>query len=147
LIYLYYVEISNYRIISCNIWWNYSFNSYYKIFAVKKIKKFIKKAWFWILLFTIAFFIGMFANATYAPNFALPPWMQTKAPHGPTPALPMGKIIQFFTSINKMERVDDIGANPNHVPPPIARNEPALVKIDITAQEVISEVAPGIFFN
>ncbi len=119
----------------------------YKFLPWTKIGGFLKRAWLWVLLFIIVLLVGMFANATYAPNFALPPWMQTKTPKGPTAALPLSKIIEFFTTFDEMEIVDDIGANTNDVPPPTNRTEPALVKINMIAQEVISEVSPGIFFN
>ena len=89
----------------------------------------------------------MFANATYAPHFALPAWMQTKAPHGPTAALPLPKVFEFINRIDEIEIVDDIGADPNAVPAPITRTEPATVEIDIVAQEVIGEIADGISFN
>lgn len=112
-----------------------------------RISSFLRKSWVWVSLFVILFFVGMFANATYAPHFALPAWMQTKAPHGPTAALPLPKVFEFFNRIDEIEIVDDIGADPNAVPAPITRTEPATVEIDIVAQEVIGEIADGISFN
>jgi len=113
----------------------------------KKVFKFLGKTWVWASILVVVFFVGMFANATYKPHFALPAWMQTKAPHGPAAAIPVPKVFEFFDRINEMEFVNDIGADPNDVPKPITRDEPALIEINIEAQEVIAELADGIYFN
>ena len=110
---------------------------------------YIKGKHFWIplVIFIVAFFVGMFGNKTYQPHFALPPWMQTHAPHGPAAALPLDKIVEFFQTKKNFEIVDSIAADPNDVPPPISRTEPAVVEFSMVAQEVIGEIAPGISFN
>ncbi len=115
----------------------------------KSVVKFLKTIHFWIpfLIFVLAFFVGMFANKTYPPHFALPPWMQTHAPSGPAAAIPVDKVIQFFKDKNRFEVVDNIGADPNAVPAPIDRDEPVIVEFGLVAQEVIGEIAPGIQFN
>lgn len=46
-----------------------------------------------------------------------------------------------------MERVKNIARDPNDIPPPITRNYPDKVKINLTSKEVISEIAPGVFYN
>jgi nitrite reductase (NO-forming) len=48
---------------------------------------------------------------------------------------------------SKFEHVADIGRDPNDVPPAITRISPTEVKINIHVKEVLSEVAPGIYFN
>lgn len=69
--------------------------------------------------------------------------------YGPAegPVLPFKNVLEFFTKINNFERVADIARDPNDIPPPITRTQPETVHIDITAKEVISEVAPGVFIN
>ena len=116
---------------------------------VPEIKAIFKRKSFTVPLaiFIIMFFVGMFANRTYPPHFALPPWMQTHAPHGPTAALPIDKILDFFQDTSQFKVVDDIGADPNAVPPPINRSEPAVVDIELVAREVIGEIADDIQFN
>ncbi|MBT4857467.1 nitrite reductase, copper-containing [Candidatus Uhrbacteria bacterium] len=80
-------------------------------------------------------------------HFALPPHMQTFAPKGVTAAIPFLKVVEFFIKSGQFERVEDIGADPNEVPPPITRGKPTTVELSVTAKEVIGEVADGISFN
>lgn len=63
------------------------------------------------------------------------------------PTLSMKNVLRFFVHSDEMERVKDIARNPNDIPPPITRTEPAIVNIRLTAKEVIGEMAPGILFN
>lgn len=113
------------------------------------IANFIKSKHFWIPLtiFVIAFFIGMFGNKTYAPHFAMPTWMHSEDPHHHNPAIPVPKIVEFIKMKKNFDVIENIGADPNDVPPATNRSEPALVEFELTAQEVIAEVAPGISFN
>lgn len=64
--------------------------------------------------------------------------------YGPSsgPAIPLKNILAFFKNLNKMEKVADIARDPNDIPTPITRAQPMTVKINITAKEVISEMAP-----
>jgi len=87
----------------------------------------------------------------YVPNglpngLDYPAFIQT---YGPArgPGLPFGNVIQFFTHFNQFEEVADIARDPNDIPAPIERTEAATVNIDITAKEVISQIAPGVYFN
>ena len=77
----------------------------------------------------------------------MPPFMISHAPGGLSAELPFIKVFEFFNNKNNFELVNNIGADPNAVPLPIDRNEPQLIKINLIAQEVISEIAPQIFFN
>lgn len=106
-----------------------------------------KAVWIPIAIFVVAFFSGLISNKTYPPHFAMPPFMMSHAPGGLSAELPFLKVLEFFRTKDKFEFVDNIGADPNAVPAPIERSEPELVKIELTTQEVIGEVAPGIFFN
>ncbi len=101
-----------------------------------------------LILFFIAFLTGWYANKTYPPSFAMPSFMHSHAPGGLSPALPFVKIFEFFKHENRFDRIADIGANPHEVPStPQAPDADGVVRISLTAQEVISEIAPGIYFN
>ncbi len=101
-----------------------------------------------IILLVITLFTGLLANRTYAPDFAMPAFMHSHAPGGIPPSIPFSKIIEFFAYENDFVKVDDISANPNTVPS-VAQKPDAdgIVRINLKAQEVISETAPGIYFN
>lgn len=69
--------------------------------------------------------------------------------YGPSagPVLPLKNMLAFFRNVDEMEQVKDIAHDPNDVPPPINRTEPAVVNIRLTAKEVVAEMAPGVYFN
>ena len=114
------------------------------------IKKIFRQKWLYIpvLLLVIAFFAGLLANRTYAPSFAMPAFMHSHAPGGLPAYIPFGKIVEFLRYENRFEKIADIGADPTEVPKN-AQDPDAdgIVRISLTAQEVISEIAPGIYFN
>jgi len=56
-------------------------------------------------------------------------------------------MIGFFSQLDKMEKVQNIARDPNDIPPPITRTEPATVKIEMETKEVIAEIAPGVSYN
>lgn len=89
----------------------------------------------------------MWADKTYSPHFAMPAFMHVYHPGGYLPDLPFKNVLVFIKNFEKFEFVDDISADPNAVPAPIKRTASAVVKIELVAQEVISEVAPGVYFN
>lgn len=89
----------------------------------------------------------MWADKTYSPHFAMPAFMHVYHPGGALPDLPFKNVLAFIKNFNNFEYVDDIGADPNDVPAPINRNTSETVRISLTAQEVIAEVAEGIYFN
>lgn len=100
-----------------------------------------------LFLFIIAFFAGLLANRTYPPTFAMPAFMHSHAPGGVPASIPFNKILDFFLYENKFERVEDIGADPNAVPPLSKPDHDGIVHMSLTVKEVISEVAPGVYFN
>ncbi len=106
--------------------------------------RFIKMS---LAFLVVAFLLGLFATKTYSPHFAMPPWMQSYAPHEMGPELPLVNALHFLFHSSRVERVSDISANPNTVPLPITRTTPETIDMHLTAKEVIAEVAPGIFFN
>jgi nitrite reductase (NO-forming) len=97
--------------------------------------------------FLLSFMVGLYAVKTVAPSVAMPPWMHTYAPGGHQPDLPLWSAGKFFARASKFERIPDIGANPNGVPAPIERTGTTTVKLLLTTKEVISEIAPGVYFN
>jgi nitrite reductase (NO-forming) len=115
-----------------------------------KIQKVVKKRGVYIpaILFIVAFFVGFLANKTYPPNFAMPAFMHSHAPGGVNAAIPFGKIIEFIQNRNRFEKIADISADPNMVPKePQAPDADGIVRINLVAKEVISEIAPDIYFN
>lgn len=89
----------------------------------------------------------MWADKTYSPHFAMPAFMHVYHPGGALPDLPFKNVLAFIKNFQEFEYVEDIGADPADVPPPITRDTSETVKISLTAQEVIAEVADGIYFN
>lgn len=69
--------------------------------------------------------------------------------YGPAegPVLPAENVWAFFTNFNSFERVADIARDPNDLPPPLNRTESAHVYLELTAKEVIAEMAPGVYEN
>lgn len=101
-----------------------------------------------LILFVVAFFTGFISNKTYPPDFAMPAFMHSHAPGGLPPSLPFHNILDFFMHAKDFEKVSDISADPNNVPKePQKPDKDGIVRITLKAQEVISEIAPGIFQN
>lgn len=115
----------------------------------KPVHAFFKRKWVWIplVIMTLSILSGTLSNRTYAPGFAMPPFMHSMAPGGMAPILPFSNVFHFFKNESRFERVADIGRDPNDVPPPITRTFETEVKINVTVKEVISQIAPGIYFN
>lgn len=103
-----------------------------------------------IALLLCAVFLGI-SIFFYVPN-GLPngfEYMAFRTSYGPagSPALPFSNVINFFIHFNQFAKVADIARDPNDIPPPIARTATTTVEVNITAKEVISEVAPGVYQN
>lgn len=95
-------------------------------------------------------FLGV-SVSFYVPNglphaFEYPFFLKTYGPAG-GPVLPFSNVWDFLRNFNKFERVADIARDPSDIPPPIIRTTASAVSIDITAKEVIAEMAPGVTFN
>ncbi|MFA5946601.1 MAG: multicopper oxidase domain-containing protein [Patescibacteria group bacterium] len=95
----------------------------------------------------IAVLVFVLADVSYPINFAMPPTMHAMTHDGKPASLPFFSALNFLFHENNIPRVQDIGRDPNDVPVPIGNRAPATIKISVTAKEVISEIAPGIFFN
>ncbi|MCC6323442.1 nitrite reductase, copper-containing [Candidatus Nomurabacteria bacterium] len=116
----------------------------------QKLLKILKKPGIYtpIILILVVFVTGLLSNKTYAPNFAMPAFMMSHAPGGMPASIPVPKIFDFFMHENKFEKVADIGADPNQVPNEAQKPDAdGIVRISLHAQEVISEIGPGIYFN
>ncbi len=101
-----------------------------------------------LIVLIIAFFWGLLSNRTYPPSFAMPPFMHSNAPGAMPPSIPFGNLIEFFKDRNRFEMVSDISEDPNAAPKEAQKPDAdGIVRIHLTAKEVISEVAPGIYFN
>lgn len=104
----------------------------------------------WLTVTLVAVFLGV-SIFFYAPHglprgFEYPFFLRTYGP-AEGPVLSLGNVFKFFGNLDAFERVENIARDPNDVPPPIERTEPALVKVELTAKEVIAEMAPGVFIN
>lgn len=104
----------------------------------------------WMRIALVVGFIGV-AMFFYVPNglpqgISFPLSMRTYGP-AEGPVLPVQNVMEFFTHFNSFERVANIARDPNDIPPPIARTEPAHVYLELTAREVIAEMAPGVYEN
>lgn len=114
---------------------------------INKIKTGGNTVLFAIIALLFALVLYLYSVFPSPPQFALPPHMQTKAPTGPTAALPLNNSVQFFKEFQNFSKIENIGADPNNVPAPIDREDNQLVKFAITTKEVVSEVGDGTFFN
>lgn len=89
-----------------------------------------------------------FSNHTYAPHFAMPSWMHSHAPGGLPPYIPFQNVINFFINKDKFLVVDDISRDPMDIPRfPKQQDADGIVHINMHVREVISELAPKIYFN
>lgn len=98
----------------------------------------------------LVIFVGV-SIAFYVPNgmpnaFEYPFFLKTYGP-GDKPVLPFSNVVQFLGNFDKFERVENIARDPNDVPQSIVYNEEGIVEIELTAKEVIGEMAPGVAFN
>ncbi len=98
----------------------------------------------------LAVFLGV-SVFFYVPNglphaFEYPFFLKT---YGPSegPILPFKNVFGFFSNFGQFERVADIARDPGDVPPPIVRTTPSTVHIEMTAKEVVAEMAPGVTVN
>lgn len=104
----------------------------------------------WMRIALVLVFVGV-SLFFYVPNglpqsFAHPLSMRTYG-MGDGPVLPLGNMLSFVGKFGKFERISDIARNPSDVPPPTGRTEPAHVTLELTAKEVIAEMAPGVTVN
>lgn len=101
-----------------------------------------------VFLLIVTFFTGMLANKTYSPDFAMPMFMHSHAPGGMAPSIPFAKIVEFVKYGDRFENIEDISADPNTVPvEALLPDGDGIVRVKLVAKEVVSEIAPGIYFN
>jgi len=120
------------------------FAAFFIYLALQHIK------WKWMRVVAVVVFLAV-SILFYVPNglprgFEYPLGLTTYGP-AEGPVLPFGNILSMFKNFDKFERIPNIARDPNDVPPPITRTEPAVVKVELTTREVISEMAPGVWVN
>lgn len=98
----------------------------------------------------VAIFISV-SVAFYVPNgiphaFEYPFGLRTFGP-SEGPVLPFANVFAFLKNFNSFEHIGNIARDPNDVPQIVTRNNDGIVEIDLTAKEVISEMADGVAFN
>lgn len=104
----------------------------------------------WVTFSLLVVFLGA-SIFFYAPQglpggFQYPFFLKTFGPSD-GPVLSFSNVLSFFTNINDFERVSDIAHDPTDIPPPITRATSTTVQIEMTAKEVIAEMAPDVFIN
>src|SRR3989344_2365879 len=69
--------------------------------------------------------------------------------YGPSdgPTLPLQNVFAFFQHLDSFTRIPDIARDPLDVPPATGRTEETEVEIQLTAKEVLAEIAPGVVLN
>lgn len=117
------------------------------LFIYLALRKFHSR---WMRIALVVVFLGA-SLFFYVPN-GLPrdlsyPLSLTTYGLGSGPVLPVGNAIDFFVHFNDFERVPLIARNPNDVPPPLERTTSEHVYLELTAKEVIAEMAPGVLIN
>lgn len=103
-----------------------------------------------IALLLVAVFVGV-SVFFYVPN-GIPRglgYSSFTTTYGPSdgPGLPFANVAKFVLNFSKFEQVPDIARDPNDLPPPLTRTATTTVQIDITAKEVIAQIAPGVYQN
>lgn len=103
-----------------------------------------------ITIALVVLFIGI-SLAFYVPNgipraFEYPSNVRSFGP-SEGPSLPFANVIEFFKNFNSFARVTDITRSPADVPQASNPNELGVVKLSLTAKEVIGEMADGVTFN
>ncbi len=112
--------------------------------ALRKSHSLVMRIAFVVIFISVSLFF-------YVPNglpreLAFPLSLKSYGP-AEGPVLPAKNVLAFFTHFNSFERVADIARDPNDLPPPLNRTEPAHVYLELTAKEVIAEMAPGVYEN
>lgn len=103
-----------------------------------------------VTLLLITFFIGamlFFWFPVGVPQGLQYPFGITTYGPAAGPTLPLGNVLEFFRNLDNYERIADIAPRAESVPPATGRTEPTEVHIDLTAKEVLSEIAPGVVVN
>jgi len=119
--------------------------------TIRKLWKQCKQASLsvWLAIGIVVVSVGVWCIATnpYPLHFAMPPTMHAYTSDHLPASVPLAKVWEFFSMANTFEKVEDIGADPTAVPTTVAYDKDGIVRFELTAKEVISEVAEGIYFN
>ena len=115
------------------------------LYTISKKLKLAKKVAIPTVILVIGVFLFFFSAQTLPSHLKYPLLLKTFGP-ADGPEMPLKNIFTFFKNIKKFERVD-VAKNPADIPPPIERNYPQEVNVEIEAKEVIGEMASGVLFN
>jgi len=96
-----------------------------------------------VSVFFLGVFLVVFSSQGIPQSFKFPLFLKTFGP-STGPELPFKNISVFFRQLKNMEHVADIAKLPDDIPPPIKRNYPETVKVEMTAKEVVGEMADGV---
>ena len=112
--------------------------------ALRKSHSLVMRVAFVVIFISVSLFF-------YVPNglprdLAYPLSLKSYGP-AEGPVLPAENVWAFFTNFKSFERVVDIARNPNDLPPPLNTTDSAHVYLELTAKEVIAEMAPGVYEN
>lgn len=99
-----------------------------------------------LFLFFTGTFLFLYLPVTLPQGITYPFAMKSYGPKN-DPVLPLDNVFDFFFSFDEFEKVDDIARNPADVPPAIERTGTSTVDIELTAKEVIGEMADGVSVN
>lgn len=97
------------------------------------------------LIFVLSFVFLFVPNGL--PNATEYPFNLTTFGPKESPGIPLKNVFTFFRQLDKFPRLDEIAAQPTDIPGPIDRDESALVEIEMTAVEVIAQMADGVIMN
>lgn len=113
----------------------------------KRLFALSKKVWIGAGVLLIAVFLYFLAAHPYPPHFAMPPFMNSHAPGSLPASIPVFNVVKFLLNPNRFERVEHIGRDPSDLPPSLPRRGSAVVKISLTAKEVLGQIADGVYYN
>lgn len=91
----------------------------------------------------IGFIIFLTTPRSFSQVFAVPNMPTYGSSTGP--GLPFANVLAFLKNLKNFERVADVARDPRDVGPTVTRTGPQSVEVLITAQEVLGEMAPGVW--
>lgn len=112
----------------------------------KHLRRFSIRSWAILITILLASGVFFYASNPYPLDFAMPPMMHSMAPGGLPASIPFKNAFDFLLNMNTFERIADIGAHSDETSG-LQKKENGITKIALTAQEVLAEISPGIYFN
>jgi nitrite reductase (NO-forming) len=100
-----------------------------------------------VVILILLSLVGIFAGKVTTGHLSLYFFGKAQGPFEYGPELPFLSSFKFLSHVNEFEKIDDIGYDPRDIPPPINRDYPEHVTIDLEAIEVLAEITEGTTFN